>query len=90
MFGVAHGSPLRLEIVALSLFGGAGVVYTAMRLFGIAPGLQKLLLPVAMALGIVLILAIAKVYTLETVVTWNSCDKTQHSQQDHIYWTCCG
>ena len=20
----------------------------------------------------------------------NSCDKTQHSQQDHIYWTCCG
>ncbi|MET4693941.1 dimethyl sulfoxide reductase anchor subunit family protein [Endozoicomonas lisbonensis] len=72
MFGVAHASPLSLEIVALSLFGGAGVVYTAMRLFGIAPGLQKLVLPVAMVLGIVLILAIAKVYTLATVPTWNS------------------
>ena len=72
LFGLEHFSALSLEIVALSLFGGAGATYTAMRLFGIAPGLQKLVLPVAMVLGVVLILAISRVYTLATVPSWNS------------------
>lgn len=72
LLGVSHGSPLSLEIVALTLFGVAGVAFTGMRMLNILPALQKLVLVVAMALGIVLIFAIANVYTLETVPTWNS------------------
>ncbi len=72
MFGLAQGSPLSLEIVAISLFGGAAALYTAMGMFNIAPALRKLLLPVTMVLGIVLVYAIAKVYTLPTVPTWDS------------------
>ncbi|MDR9827267.1 DmsC/YnfH family molybdoenzyme membrane anchor subunit [Vibrio sp. FNV 38] len=71
-FGLAHGSALSLEIVALSLFGGSAAVYTGMRLFDVAPKLQKPLLPIAMVLGIVFILAIANVYTLATVPTWST------------------
>ncbi|MGR5165804.1 dimethyl sulfoxide reductase anchor subunit family protein [Vibrio astriarenae] len=71
-FGLAHGSALSLEIVALSFFGGSAALYTAMRLFDYAPRLQKLLLPTAMALGIVFVLAIANVYTLATVPTWST------------------
>ena len=72
MFGLAHGSALSLEIVGLSLFGGAGVAYTGMRLLNIMPAIRKVLLPVAMALGVVFIMAIANVYTLVTVPTWNT------------------
>ena len=43
-----------------------------MRLFNIAPGAQKIVLLAAMMLGVALIKAIANVYTLETVPTWNS------------------
>ena len=70
--GVSHSSPLSLEIVALALFGGAGVAFTGMRLFNIAPAVQKIVLLAAMALGAALIKAIANVYSLETVPTWNS------------------
>ena len=72
MFGLAHGSALSLEIVGLSLFGGAAVAYTGMRLLDIMPAIRKVLLPVSMALGIVFIMAIANVYTLVTVPTWNT------------------
>ncbi|KII75652.1 dimethyl sulfoxide reductase anchor subunit family protein [Vibrio renipiscarius] len=72
MFGLAHGSALSLEIVGLSLFGGAGAAYTGMRLFNIMPAMRKLVLPAAMILGVVFILAIANVYTLTTVPTWNT------------------
>ncbi|EGU32674.1 dimethyl sulfoxide reductase, anaerobic, subunit C [Vibrio ichthyoenteri ATCC 700023] len=72
MFGLAHGSALSLEIVGLSLFGGAAAAYTGMRLFNLMPAMQKLVLPVAMILGVVFILAIANVYTLTTVPTWNT------------------
>ncbi|MGF1702118.1 dimethyl sulfoxide reductase anchor subunit [Photobacterium makurazakiensis] len=72
MFGLAHGSALSLEIVGLSLFGGAGAAYTGMRLFNIKPEIRQRLLPVAMVLGVVFILAIANVYTLVTVPTWNT------------------
>ncbi|MEZ9298617.1 dimethyl sulfoxide reductase anchor subunit family protein [Vibrio splendidus] len=71
-FGLAHGSALSLEIVALSLFGGSAVVYIAMRLFDLKPTMQKMALPVAMILGVVFMLAIANVYTLPTVPTWYS------------------
>ncbi|MEZ8017516.1 dimethyl sulfoxide reductase anchor subunit family protein [Vibrio splendidus] len=71
-FGLAHGSALSLEIVALSLFGGSAVVYIAMRLFDLKPTMQKMALPVAMILGVVFVLAIANVYTLPTVPTWDS------------------
>ncbi|GAL04058.1 anaerobic dimethyl sulfoxide reductase chain C [Photobacterium aphoticum] len=50
MFGLAHGSALSLEIVGLSLFGGAAVAYTGMRLLDIMPAIRKVLLPVSMAL----------------------------------------
>ena len=70
--GVSHSSPLSLEIVALTLFGAAGVAFTGMRLFNIAPAVQKLVLVIAMVLGVLLVRAIANVYTLETVPTWNS------------------
>ena len=70
--GAGHSSPLSMEIIALMLFGGAGVAYTAMRMFRVAPALQKPLLIVAMILGGWLVLAISSVYTLETVPTWNS------------------
>ncbi|MGR5066290.1 dimethyl sulfoxide reductase anchor subunit family protein [Photobacterium sp. DNB22_13_2] len=71
-FGLAHGSALSLEIVALSLFGGSAALYTGMRFIDYNPRLQKLLLPVAMGLGIVFVLAIANVYTLATVPTWST------------------
>ena len=71
-FGLAHGSALSLEIVALSLFGGSAVVYIAMRLFDLKPTMQKMVLPVAMVLGVVFVLAISNVYTLPTVPTWYS------------------
>ncbi|MTI15348.1 dimethyl sulfoxide reductase anchor subunit family protein [Sansalvadorimonas verongulae] len=70
--GVSHSSPLSLEIVALSLFGASAVAYTGMRLFNLQPALRKVLLPVAMVLGLVLVYAIAQVYTLSTVPTWDS------------------
>lgn len=72
MFGLAHLSPLSMEIVALSLFGGAAFTYTAMRVLDIQPMLQKLVLPVAMVLGVVFVLAIVNVYRLPTVLSWNS------------------
>ena len=76
LMGVSHGSALSLEIVALALFGGAGVAFTGMRLFNMAPLLgkrmQKIVLLVAMMLGAALVKAIANVYTLETVPVWNS------------------
>ena len=71
-FGLAHLSPLSLEIVGLSLFGGAAATYTGMRLFNILAHLQQLVLLAAMVLGVVFILLIAQVYTLATVPTWNS------------------
>ncbi|PMN89880.1 dimethyl sulfoxide reductase anchor subunit family protein [Enterovibrio norvegicus] len=72
MFGLAHLSALSLEIVALSLFGGAAFTYTTLRVLNIQPMLQKLTLPAAMALGVVFILAIVNVYRLPTVLSWNS------------------
>jgi anaerobic dimethyl sulfoxide reductase subunit C (anchor subunit)/Tat-targeted selenate reductase subunit YnfH len=72
MFGLQHASALSLEIVALSLFGGAGAAYTGLRLFNWMPAIRKWLLPVAMILGVVFILAFVNVYTLKTVPTWNS------------------
>ena len=69
--GAAH-SPLSMEIISMMLFGGAGVAFTAMRMFRLAPGLQKPLLVVAMILGGWFVMSIAKVYTLATVPTWNS------------------
>ncbi|MGL6312995.1 dimethyl sulfoxide reductase anchor subunit family protein [Vibrio sp. WXL103] len=71
-FGLAHGSALSLEIVALSLFGASALGYTAMRWFDIAGKMQNLVLCLAMALGIVFVLAIANVYTLATVPTWST------------------
>ena len=70
--GISHSSPLSMEIVALSLFGAAAGAYTALRVFDAALVLRKILLPVAMVLGIVLVYAIAQVYTLTTVPTWDS------------------
>lgn len=72
MFGLAHGSALSLEIVGLSLFGGAGAAYTGLRLFNLKPEIRQRLLPITMVLGVVFILAIANVYTLATVPTWNT------------------
>lgn len=72
LMGIKHGSALSLEIVALSLFGGAGAAFIGMRLFNLLEGLQKLVLVATMALGVVFILAIANVYTLDTVPVWDS------------------
>ncbi len=71
-FGLAHLSPLSLEIVGLSLFGGAAATYVGMRLFDILPKLQNLVLLGGMATGVLFIILIARVYTLDTVPTWNS------------------
>ncbi|MGI9276807.1 MAG: dimethyl sulfoxide reductase anchor subunit family protein [Endozoicomonas sp.] len=72
LMGIQHGSALSLEIVALSLFGGSAAAYVGMRLFDLLPAVRQLVLIVAMILGVVFLLAIANVYTLETVPTWNS------------------
>ncbi|OED50980.1 dimethyl sulfoxide reductase, partial [Endozoicomonas sp. (ex Bugula neritina AB1)] len=72
LMGIEHASPLTLEIIALSLFGGTAALFTALRLFGIQQGLQRMLLIVGMLLGVVFVFAIANVYTLNTVVSWNS------------------
>ncbi|WP_299729656.1 DmsC/YnfH family molybdoenzyme membrane anchor subunit [uncultured Endozoicomonas sp.] len=72
VFGLEHFSALSVEILATSLFGGAVFTFGAMVHFGILPKLQKLVLAGAMALGVLLLLAIANVYTLATVPAWNS------------------
>ncbi|WP_263078193.1 dimethyl sulfoxide reductase anchor subunit [Endozoicomonas sp. Mp262] len=72
IFGLEHFSALSVEIMTTSLFGGAVFVYVAMSLMGILPKLQKLVLAAAMVIGVLLLLAIANVYTLATVPTWNS------------------
>lgn len=72
IFGLEHLSALSVEIMTTSLFGGAVFTYVAMSHFGILPKLQKLVLAGAMGLGVLLLLAIANVYTLATVPAWNS------------------
>ena len=72
VFGLAHFSPLSLEIATTGAFGGAVFVYGAMAHFGILEKLHKLVLVAAMGLGCALLLAIANVYTLGTVPPWNS------------------
>ncbi|MFK0569498.1 dimethyl sulfoxide reductase anchor subunit family protein [Endozoicomonas sp.] len=72
IFGLEHLSALSVEIMTTSLFGGAVFTYGAMAHFGILEKLQKLVLTGAMGLGILLLLAIANVYTLTTVPAWNS------------------
>ena len=72
IFGLEHLSALSVEIITTSLFGGAVFTYMAMVHFGILARLQKLVLAGAMVLGVLLLLAIANVYTLATVPAWNS------------------
>lgn len=72
VFGLEHLSALSVEIITTSLFGGAVFTYVAMVHFGILAKLQKLVLAGAMGLGVLLLLAIANVYTLATVPAWNS------------------
>ena len=72
IFGLAHFSRLSIEIITTAAFGGAVFVYGAMAHFGILEKLQKLVLVAAMALGLALLLAIANVYTLDTVPAWHS------------------
>ena len=72
IFGLEHLSPLSIEIITTSLFGGAAFTYLLMVHFGLLKPLQKLVLAGAMALGLALLWAIANVYTLDTVPTWNS------------------
>ena len=60
VFGLEHLSPLSLEIVALSLFGGSAAAYTGMRLFDILPRFQTIVMLAAMGFGIVLVLAISQ------------------------------
>ncbi|WP_422462173.1 dimethyl sulfoxide reductase anchor subunit family protein [Endozoicomonas sp. ALB115] len=72
IFGLEHLSALSVEIITTSLFGGAVFTYVAMVHFGILAKLQKLVLAGAMVLGVLLLLAIANVYTLATVPAWNS------------------
>ena len=72
IFGLEHFSRLSIEIITTGTFGGAVFVYGAMAHFGILEKLQKLVLVAAMGLGFALLLAIANVYTLDTVPAWNS------------------
>ena len=72
VFGLEHFSALSVEIMTTSLFGGALFTYVAMSFLNILPKLQKLVLAGAMGLGVLLLLAIANVYTLNTVPTWDS------------------
>ncbi|USE36459.1 DmsC/YnfH family molybdoenzyme membrane anchor subunit [Endozoicomonas sp. SCSIO W0465] len=72
IFGLQHLSALSVEIMTTALFGGAVFTYVAMVHFGILAKLQKLVLAGAMGLGVLLLLAIANVYTLATVPAWNS------------------
>ena len=72
IFGLEHLSPLSVEILTTSLFGGAAFTFIAATLLNILPALHRLVLLGAMALGVALLLAIANVYTLATVPTWNT------------------
>jgi len=72
IFGLAHWSPLSVEIITTSLFGGAVFVYMLMVHFDLVKPLQKVVLAAAMILGVGLLWAIANVYTLKTVPVWNS------------------
>ena len=72
LFGAAHSSPLSLEIISMGAFGAVGVLYSFLSFRKMAEGVQKPLLMLAMILGVVFLLAITNVYTLDTVPTWNS------------------
>ena len=71
--GLAHGSPLSIEIASSIIFGGFGFVYTVLQWFKLGSELlRKSLLIVTMMIGLWLLLAISNVYTLEGVVAWSS------------------
>ncbi len=72
LFGVGHSSPLSLEIMSMGAFGASGVAYSLLSFQNKAGLIHKPLLALGMVLGVVFLLAISHVYTLETVPTWNS------------------
>ncbi len=71
VYGLEHMSALSLEIVAASAFGGALFIVAVLWLFGNGLLLKAFVL-LAMVLAVVLVQAIAHVYTLQAVAVWNT------------------
>lgn len=72
IFGLAHFSPLSVEILCVALFGAGVLKYLVLTRTGLLPWAHRWVLMGSVALGALLLLAIANVYTLSTVPAWNS------------------
>ena len=72
MSGLAHGSPLSWEIAAVTVFGSLAFFTGALSLKDHPPG-QFVALPLMTAIaGLLMVYAITRVYTLNTVRAWNT------------------
>ena len=72
-YGLAHGSPLTMEIVTVSAFGGVVFLLTVSQMSTLQrTPLQQVFLTAGVLLALALVLAVANVYTLPSVAAWDS------------------
>ena len=73
IYGLFHNSPLSMEILAISAFGGALLLFTGFQIRTMQQnGLSKNLLILTVLLAVALVQAIANVYTLSAVAAWDT------------------
>ncbi|KEI70101.1 dimethyl sulfoxide reductase anchor subunit family protein [Endozoicomonas elysicola] len=73
IYGLLHSSPLSMEILAISAFGGALLLFTGLQVRTMQQnGLSKNLLILTVLLAVALVQAIANVYTLSAVAAWDT------------------
>lgn len=73
IYGLFHSSPLSMEILAISAFGGALLLFTGFQVRTMQQnGLSKNLLILTVLLAAALVQAIANVYTLSAVAAWDT------------------
>ncbi len=73
IYGLFHNSPLSMEIMAISAFGGALLLFTGLQVRTTKQNaINKKLLIITLLLAVALVQAIANVYTLPAVAAWDS------------------
>ncbi|WP_067582022.1 dimethyl sulfoxide reductase anchor subunit family protein [Endozoicomonas ascidiicola] len=73
IYGLFHSSPLSIEILAISAFGGALLLFTGFQIRTTRQNsISKNLLILTVLLAVALVQAIANVYTLPAVSAWDT------------------
>lgn len=73
IYGLFHSSPLSMEILAISAFGGALLLFTGFQVRTMQQNaLSRNLLILTVLLAVALVQAIANVYTLSAVAAWDT------------------